>query len=571
MIYLIMIQAFVVSVFTIVFSLIVFNYMITFSVSQEEQEKSNQTSLANQYLENGKTFLKSHSYYEAIASFDVSLNILKSSEAYIGKGNALYSLGRYEEAIKASDDALQIDKNNSLALYLKGKALLSQGKYKAASEIFDTASKHDPTNGTIYFSKGTAELQLGNQDAALLEFKKASMTENRSDFYVGQGNILFKYLRDPEEAVNAYNKAIQLDPKNVAAYLEKGNVLFNQSKYQDALDEYMKGIRLIDPPDKNYTKILETKVTELQMNNLTMSLAYLGQALTLDPKNSNLYIKLGNVYFTQGKYQYALNAYMKGIRLIDPPDKNNLKMLLAKGTELQMNNLTMSLAYFRSVAELNQSDTDFQYALGYTLFKSGDYKNALEILDKSLQIHPNDANAQFARGHTLFELGRYSDALQAYKQTYHLAISENDDLESQFIRVTEPSVVKLLINHAIDLNKMNNLTMSLAYLNEALTLDPENSNAYFVKGKLLSTQGKYYDALSLYNTSISLGEGNSTLYLLKGQALLKLGNYNEALESFHKSLDKKPLKEEEQTITHLINQTRQLITNEGTRNNIKYY
>jgi tetratricopeptide (TPR) repeat protein len=537
--------------------------MITFSVSEEEQENSNKTLLANQYLENGKTFLNFHSYYEAIASFDVSLNILESSEAYIGKGNALYSLGRYEEAVKASEAALKIDENNSRALYLKGKALFSQGKYKDALESFDTASKFDPTNGTIYFSKGTAELQLGNQDAALLEFKKASMTENRSDYYVGQGNILFKYLHDPEEAVKAYNKAIQLDPKNIVAYLEKGNVLFNQSKYENALYEYMKGIRSMDNPDKNYTKILETKGTELQTQNLTMSLAYFGQALKLDPKNSNLYIKIGNVLFAQGKYQYALNAYMKGIRSMDNPDKNNLKLLLAKGTQLQMTNLTMSLAYFKSVAELNQSDTDFQYALGYTLFKLGDYKNALVILDKSLQIQPNNANAQFARGHTLFELGRYSDALQAYKQTHYHAISENDDLVSQFIRVTEPSIVNILINHAIDLSNMKNPTMSLAYLSQALTLDPKNSNAYFVKGNVLSTQGKYDDALSSYNTSISLGEDNSTLYLLKGKALLKLGKYNEALESFHESLDKNSLIEEEQTITHLINQTRQLIINKN--------
>ena len=554
-----MIRAFVASVFTIVFSIIVFSYMITFSVG-EEQENSTQISLANQYLKNGKTFLKSHNYYEALASFDVTLNILKSSEeASIGKGNALYSLGRYDEAIKAADDVLKTNKTNSLALYLKGKALFSQGNYEEASKTFNTASINDPTNHTIYFSKGRAELQLGNQDAALLEFKKASLTGNRSDYYIEQGSIIFKYLHDPEEAINAYNKAIQLDPKNVVAYIEKGNVLFNMSKYQDALDVYKKGINLMEHSNKNYTKILETKGTELQMNNITMSLLYLNEALTLDPKNPNLHIKIGNVQLAQGKYQNALNAYMKGMKLMDHPDKNNLKMLLSKGIELQMNNITMPAAYFRSLAELNQSDIDLQYALGYTLFKSGDYKNALEILDKSLRIHPNNANAQFARGHTLFELGRYSDALQAYKRTYHYANSENDDLDSQFIRVTEPSVVKILINHAIDLSKMNNQTMSLLYLNEALTLDPKNSNAYFVKGNLLSTQAKYDDALLSYNTSISLGQDNSTLYLLKGQALLKLGKYNEALESFYESLDKEPLIEEEQKIRHLINQTRQLI------------
>ena len=58
-----------------------------------------------------------------------------------------------------------------------------------------------------------------------------------------QGNDLMMKEKN-EEAILAYEKAIDLDPKHVSAWNNKGIALFRLGRYQDAIDCYDKAIDL---------------------------------------------------------------------------------------------------------------------------------------------------------------------------------------------------------------------------------------------------------------------------------------------------------------------------------------
>jgi tetratricopeptide (TPR) repeat protein len=57
-------------------------------------------------------------------------------KALNNKGNALDSLGRYQEAIECYDTALGIDPRDAQALFNKGVALDSLGRYQEALDYF---------------------------------------------------------------------------------------------------------------------------------------------------------------------------------------------------------------------------------------------------------------------------------------------------------------------------------------------------------------------------------------------------------------------------------------------------
>ena len=62
-----------------------------------------------------------------------------------------------------------------------------------------------------------------------------------------------------DEAINAYNEAIRLNPNDTAAWINKGNALCMQDKYNEAIKCYDEVIRL----DPSNTAALSNKVNAL--------------------------------------------------------------------------------------------------------------------------------------------------------------------------------------------------------------------------------------------------------------------------------------------------------------------
>ena len=120
--------------------------------------------------------------------------------------------------------------------------LYNQSKLGEVFEQTSTLIKQYNNSLVLWSLLGVSAAQIGKLDKAVDAFKKAlSIQPNNADAYYNLGNVLHKQGK-LEEAVEAYKKLISIKPDNAEAYLNIGNVLHEQGKLEEAVSNYNKAI-----------------------------------------------------------------------------------------------------------------------------------------------------------------------------------------------------------------------------------------------------------------------------------------------------------------------------------------
>jgi tetratricopeptide (TPR) repeat protein len=98
----------------------------------------------------------------------------------------------------------------------RGLQAYEGGRYDEALRAFDEAKKELPSSAAVDFNRGNALYKLGRKDEAKDVYAKVSETE-RSDLkekdYYNLGNA-WAELRDAKQAIQAYRKALTLNPRD---------------------------------------------------------------------------------------------------------------------------------------------------------------------------------------------------------------------------------------------------------------------------------------------------------------------------------------------------------------------
>jgi len=159
-------------------------------------------------------------------------------------GNALFKLGKYDEAIAAYQKAIKIDPKNATAYKNMGNTLFKLMKYDEAINAYQKAIEIDPNNAAAYKNMGNTLFIMMKYDEAINAYQKATEIDPKNAAaYKNMGNTLFKLMKY-DEAINAYQKAIENDSKSASSYLKMGDALSCRGKYQKAIDAYKKAIEI---------------------------------------------------------------------------------------------------------------------------------------------------------------------------------------------------------------------------------------------------------------------------------------------------------------------------------------
>lgn len=183
-----------------------------------------------------------------------------TAQEWIDQGFTLYSQGKYDASFLAFDRAIALDHDNADAWYNKGVILFDQGKINDSLQAFNRSIGINPLDADAWYNKGSALAALGRSTEANDAFLKASKleafisadesaSEDRElttgnsiveeiesgtyEDWLNRGNALYDQTKY-EEAIQAYNSAIELDPQEPKAWRNKGHALNKLGKNSEA-------------------------------------------------------------------------------------------------------------------------------------------------------------------------------------------------------------------------------------------------------------------------------------------------------------------------------------------------
>jgi tetratricopeptide (TPR) repeat protein len=116
---------------------------------------------------------------------------------------------------------------------------------------------------------------------------------------------------DYEKAIDAYDRAIALNPRAAEAYLGRGTAYEEIGEFQKALDDYNAAIAIL--PNDAGAYIVRGLVYEL-LGNYEMALDNYSTSIQINPNNANAYFHKGNAQMNLGNVEQAFESYREAAK-----------------------------------------------------------------------------------------------------------------------------------------------------------------------------------------------------------------------------------------------------------------
>lgn len=126
-----------------------------------------------------------------------------------------------------------------------GQAAFVLSDFESAAEHFAIAHELDPSRADTLANLGVAYRRLGRiEDALACQKLSISVNPKHASAYNNLGLLLQEHLKQPDDALKAYEQAIELNPALHDAHYNRGNVFMSRKEYSSAISNFKKAIEI---------------------------------------------------------------------------------------------------------------------------------------------------------------------------------------------------------------------------------------------------------------------------------------------------------------------------------------
>ena len=486
-------------------------------------------------------------YYQALLYDSTSSQILKAI------GRDLIRTHRFESAKQYLVRSFRYNPQDKETLYFLAEAYFNLQDYENSASYFEKLWELDPYNSSVERNLIYIYSFLGQ------EGKLISFYEKMVDFFGYEDDIIYQlyslYIKSKEikkaqdlingliqsypnqpknwvllgnlnetfadtvQAVEAYKKALMIDPDNGEALIQLYQLLRSQNRWEE-LTEFLSGV-LERSPDNSEARLVMAEGLFI-LRRYEESQRILEPLLTKEVHQVHVFRLMGLIASEQNHLKQA-EDFFKRITRVDPNNKFGwLSLALLYNQEQQFNDAIIAL---QDALSHLPDDKDLLGIYGSTLNQLKRYDEAVKVLEKAYQSNPDDLNIIVSLGVAYEELKMYT---------------ESDSLHESAIR-TYPNEALLLNNYGYSLGDRGiHLDRALEMAKKAIIIDPENGAYLDTIGWIYFKSGDFEKAREYIENALSKREDSAVVIEHLGDVYFKLGNLEKASEYWNQALQKDP-------------------------------
>ena len=208
-----------------------------------------------------------------------------------------------------------------------------------------------------------------------------------------------------------FMQQLRKTPRSPAAHFLEGKVYAAQGQWDRAEAALLKTLELDPNSSSAYDLLISIYVSA---NKLPQAITQLDSLLSKNRDNARALMLSALTYEKMNEFAKARDAYEKLLSMKPdfPPVLNNLAYLCAE----RLGELEKAHDLAQKARALEPDDPAIADTLGWILYKRGDYKQALALLQESVQNLPNNPEIQFHLGMASYMMGRMDEARTAFRQ-----------------------------------------------------------------------------------------------------------------------------------------------------------
>lgn len=287
---------------------------------------------------------------------------------------------------------------------------LKLGKLSELETYLVSYQKKEKKNPDVHYYLGRLYMKLKNYDEAVDAFEEAiDLNNKKADYYFWLGNCYVQMAMNANmikhgwyagKIKNNFEKAIELDPKNIDARFGLINFYVMAPGVMGGSDEKAKDQVKKIAEINAYSGYIASGQYFRMNKKLDEAIGEFKKAIQSDPTKTKAYYDLGNMYLNQQKYKEAIDLFEQGLKNI--PEESLFNYQLARAAtigKIEVEKAVKSLE--KCLKELNGDlQTTYRpyiyYQLGLAAELSGNKVEARKQFELALKEKPDLKEAKEA-------------------------------------------------------------------------------------------------------------------------------------------------------------------------------
>ena len=339
------------------------------------------------------------------------------------QGLAQFKSGNYQEASALFLKIIDQDEENHKAWNALGVVCTKVGRYVEADECYEKALTLAPNTAPYQRNQERNLANMGPKES--LPFTEVS--EN-ADTWLKKGRVL-RDLNEFEEAIEAFDQAIKINPNNAETWYEKGQSLWDRGKFEEAVVAFDHAIKI--DPNNFYVYDSKAWILRYELNRQEESIEVYDQAI----RN----IQVSNAILYQKAFAY------EGLKKFDIRDE--------------------SLTHLDQIIRNIRQCYSMLHNKGDGLYHLGKFEEAIEAFDQVTKLNKELAWVNYCQGTILSLLPKEEEGPEEGIQLFNNAHENFQDVEKTFYL------------KGLALGRLGRFEESIAAINQAIRIDPKYADA----------------------------------------------------------------------------------------------